>query len=235
MNHLARPIMSKTMLRSFGRVRGRILGDTLKQIVDDKLPALLIPEDTTDPMSLFDHAPQEIRVEIGFGSGEHLVHMAKQFPHIGFIGCEPYLNGVAASLQLMEQEKVTNIRIWRGDARLLLAQLPAASISKIFILFPDPWPKRKHHKKRLISGKFPALLSYVLKPGGTVLLATDHVDYAGWMLSFMLRERSLVWQAKVAKDWETPPTGWTPTRYQEKALRQGREAVFFDFVREKFL
>jgi tRNA (guanine-N7-)-methyltransferase len=227
----SRPIISKTMLRSFGRVKGRVLGEVSQKIVDENLAPLLIPEDTTNPLALFDHAPKEVVVEIGFGSGEHLAHLAKMHPEIGFIGCEPYLNGVAALLQIMKQDNIQNIRIYRGDARILLSQFPDYSISKVFVLFPDPWPKRKHHKKRLIAGDFPKLLARVIKPQGNLLLATDHQDYAAWMLSFMLREEEFIWQAKNPEDWNTPPANWIETRYQQKAKRQGREAVFFPFIR----
>lgn len=229
--HSIRPIISKQMLRTFGRVKGRILAQNVQKIVDEKLPALLVPEDTSDPKAVFNRSVKEVIVEIGFGSGEHLAHLAKQNPDIGYIGCEPYLNGIATLLQTIDQENIQNIRIFRGDARVLLTQFPEYSISKIFVLFPDPWPKRKHHKKRLISGEFPALLARLIKPGGGLLLATDHTDYACWMLSFMLRETAFEWQAKSPEDWAREPKGWVETRYQQKAKKQGRNAVFFSFLR----
>lgn len=224
-----RPVISTTLLRSFGRVRGRKLSDVLMRVVEEVLPSLLLPEKLAHPSEAFDGTYSDIILEIGFGSGEHLVHMAGLYPDVGFIGCEPYLNGVAAAAQLIDQEKRSNIRIFRGDARVLLSGFPEESISKIFILFPDPWPKTKHHKKRLITGNFPDELARVLKPGGQVLLATDHEGYAGWMLSFMLRCDALRWQAKDKQDWEMPPSNWIPTRYQQKAAKEGRKPVFLLF------
>ena len=227
-----RPVISHAILRSFGRVRGRVLSESLRHVVQHSLPALLIDEGLKHPADAFLGAYQEIRLEIGFGSGEHLVHLAKLYPHIGFIGCEPYLNGVAAAALLIEQEHIPNIRIFHGDARVLLANFSAASLSQIFILFPDPWPKTKHHKKRLVSGNFPDELARVLVPSGMLTLATDHPDYATWMLSFMLRCPFFHWQARTQADWQTPPKDWTETRYQQKARKEGREGMFFVFERE---
>lgn len=224
-----RPVISHTLLRSFGRVHGRKLSDALSRVVQDVLPSLLLPEHLEHPARAFNRAYSDIMMEIGFGSGEHLVHLAGLYPDTGFIGCEPYLNGVAAAAQSIHQAGLSNIRIFRGDARVLLRSFPPESLLKIFILFPDPWPKTKHHKKRLITGDFPDELARVLMSGGEVVLATDHDGYAGWMLSFMQRCSALRWQVTGKQDWCTPPVDWIPTRYQQKAAREGRDPMFLVF------
>ena len=225
----SRPVINHALHRSFGRVKGRVLRPAMQQLIDSLLPQLLIEDVSTDHSLWFDRSYTQYHLEIGFGGGEHLARMAKANPDIGFIGCEPYLNGVGLLLKQIDTEKLTNIRIFRGDARILLEHMPADILTQIYILFPDPWPKRKHHKKRLISAQMPALIAKVLKPQGQVFIATDHADYAGWILAHMLREQQLSWLAMRAPDWQSPPPGWQPTRYQQKALKAGRASVFFHF------
>lgn len=226
-----RPIMSNRLLRSYGRVQGRALGEKQRSLVERLLPRYgveALPEHISE---LFSYVPTKMVVEIGFGGGEHLAHIAKLYPEKAYIGCEPYINGVASLLGHIEDQALESIRIFHGDARLLLESFAQASIDEIYILFPDPWPKRKHHKKRLIITPMIELLAYVLKPGGRLLLATDHEDYAGWMLSFMGRSPDFSWTANEKSDWEAAPANWTRTRYQQKAAKDGREAMFFEFVR----
>ena len=131
----------------------------------------------------------------------------------------------------MDSRKLTNIRILSDDARLVLEALPTASLDQAYILFPDPWPKIRHHKRRIIQGETIRRLARVLKPGAELLLATDHVDYAGWMLSHMLASDQFHWTAESQADWKTPPEGWTTTRYETKTGLQGRSPVFYRFVR----
>lgn len=213
------------VIRTYGRRRGRRLRAGKQALVDTLLPKLQI-SDVKASLKAF----PEWWLEIGFGGGEHLAHQAQFHPDIGLIGCEPYLNGVGDLLKRVDEGNLKNIRLFRGDARDVIAQLPDASISRVFILFPDPWPKSRHHKRRLITGEFLALLSRVLKRGAILLIATDHVDYLTWILVHMLASPQFQWTAKTADDWRNPPRHWIKTRYQQKAEKEGRGATFLEFV-----
>ncbi len=174
----------------------------------------------------------EVWLEIGFGAGEHLLAQARRHPDLGFIGCEPYANGVAALLPAIAEDGIETIRIFPDDVRLLLPRLAAASLSRIFVLFPDPWPKARHHERRLISPPVIAELARVLRPGGELRLASDHTGYIRWMLEHLTRERSpFRWLARRPDDWRTRPEGAIPTRYEEKALARGAACAYLRFVR----
>lgn len=173
----------------------------------------------------------ELWLEIGFGAGEHLALQALHHPQAMIVGCEPYLNGLAMLLGQIEEKKLTNIRLRRGDARDLIDRLPDACLSRVFILYPDPWPKARHHKRRLVVLPFLRELARAIKPGGILQLATDDVSYAQWMLEHALACEELVWQAKTAADWRTQPNVWVTTRYESKALAAGRKPFYFAFQR----
>jgi tRNA (guanine-N7-)-methyltransferase len=157
-------------------------------------------------------------LEIGFGAGEHLVAQAAAHPKAGFIGVEPFLNGVASCLTRIEASGATNIRLHQGDARELLARLPAAALDLCYILFPDPWPKTRHHKRRLIQPDFLTALARATKPGAEVRFATDWADYAAWTLERFTRGPGFAWMGERAADWRHPWPGHVPTRYQQKRL-----------------
>ncbi len=157
-------------------------------------------------------------LEIGFGGGEHLAHQASLHPDTGIIGCEPYINGVAGLLARIRDEKLDNIRIYQHDARLLIEKLPDNCLDKVFILYPDPWPKARHHKRRLVSKSLLDSLARVMKPGAELRLATDHSDYCTWMLERLLPHPSFKWTAKTCDDWLKPWADWIPTRYEQKRL-----------------
>ncbi len=159
-----------------------------------------------------------LTLEIGFGGGEHLVAQAMAHPEQRFIGVEPFLNGVGSCLRHIEESGITNVRIHMGDARDVLTRLPDASLDRIYILFPDPWPKTRHHKRRLIQTDFIAALARVLKPGGEVRYATDWAHYAAWTLELFTRDPHFAWTAARAADWRTPWEGHVTTRYEEKKL-----------------
>lgn len=223
------------MLASFGRRRGRKLRSTKQGLVDTLLPRLLVDisgEEMLDTATLFPHHPHEVWLEIGFGSGEHLAGQAQANPDAGIIGCEPYVNGFGNLLMQIEGRAQDNIRLFTDDARLLMAKLPDASLSRAFILFPDPWPKSRHHKRRLIQQPFLDEMTRVLKPGAELRLATDHVDYLTWMLEHLLTSPHFEWQAKCAADWTTPPPDWVRTKYQEWAETEGRIATYLRFTRK---
>jgi tRNA (guanine-N7-)-methyltransferase len=215
--------------RLYGRAAGKPLSKTQTARVDTLLPKLAIPEGPLEPLSLFPGA-REAWLEIGFGGGEHLAGQAAAHTDVGIIGIEPFLEGVAKLLSEVEQRQLSNIRIRRGDARDLVAQLASASIDRTFILFPDPWPKTRHRKRRLIQPDFLPDLARVMKPGAKLRFATDWADYASRALADINRSGAFEWTTERANDWRKPPADHITTRYQEKRLGDC-EPVFLDFVR----
>jgi len=218
--------------RLYGRAAGKPLSHRQQSLVDTLLPAIGIPETgprELDPASVFATTPSEVWLEIGFGGGEHLAGQAKLHPRVGFIGAEPFLDGVAKVLTYIEEQKLANVRLRRGDARLLLEQIAPRSISRVFILFPDPWPKTRHRKRRIIQPAFLEELSRVMIPGARLRFATDWADYASRALADVLRYGHFTWTAEQADDWRKPPADHVTTRYQEKRLGDC-EPVFLDFV-----
>ncbi len=212
-----------------GRRQGPKLRAAALSLLDEFLPELefaVAPGTPLDPRALFLEPPQSVRLEIGFGGGEHLAAQAAAHPEIGYLGVEPFLNGVAKLLRAVRTERLGNVRVLRDDARLLLKVLPAASLDRADILFPDPWPKLRHHKRRIVNADTLAELARALRPGGELRLATDDPDYARWMLAALLAERRFAWTAERATDWRQPPADWVPTRYEAKARRAGRRPVF---------
>lgn len=196
-------------------------------LFDTLLPQLELSID--EAASVFSNK-QERWLEIGFGGGEHLAHQATLYPHAGIIGCEPYINGIADLLKHVEDKKPDNIRIFTDDARLLIDRLPDAALSKVFILYPDPWPKARHHKRRLVQKPLLDLLARVMKPGAELRLASDDPDYVTWMLEHLLSHAAFRWNAKTADDWSTPWSDWIPTRYEQKALA-GNIFTYLTFMR----
>lgn len=177
---------------------------------------------------LFEDA-QEIWLEIGFGAGEHLVWQAAENPQVGILGVEPFLTGVAKCLAALEDARAENVRLCAGDARRLLARLPDQSIDRAFILHPDPWPKWRHARRRLIQHTFLDDLSRVLKPGATLRLGTDWPDYSTWALHVFLQHKDFVWLDNAARHWQLRPEDWPETRYALKATKQGRRDVHLTF------
>ncbi len=224
--------MNAPLLASYGRRRGRRLRSGKQQLMDTLLPQLTIslPIDDRRMRELLPRR-DAYWLEIGFGGGEHLAHQATLHNDTGFIGCEPYINGVGDLLKAIDARQLVNIRLYPGDARELLPHLPDGFFSKAFILFPDPWPKARHHKRRLIQREFLDLLATKMKPGGELLLATDHADYLTWMLEQLLLSPHFEWTARQSADWLEPPADWVETKYQKKAKAEGRGATFLRFVR----
>ncbi len=221
--------------RFYGRRRGRRLRPGRRRLMAELLPRLQIalPEvgGNLEPAALFAAPVADVWLEIGFGGGEHLAAQARAHPEIGMIGCEPYVNGVAALVARIEAENIANIRILPGDARDLLDALPDASMGRAFILFPDPWPKARHARRRLVAPETLETLARILKDGAELRLATDDPGYLRWMLEHALRCDGLRWTARGPGDWRTRPADWPATRYQEKAASQGRKSTFLRFVR----
>ena len=216
----------------FGRRKGKRLRPAQEGLVQTLLPRLRVPaEGALDPAALFGHPPERIWLEIGFGGGEHLAAQARAHPEVGLIGCEPFVNGVAKLLREVEAGSLDGVRIWDGDATALLGRLPAGSIDRVFLLFPDPWPKRRQRKRRFVTDESLRALARVLTPGGEFRFATDIDDYAGWTLARVLRAPEFRWTARRAEDWRRPWSDWPGTRYEEKARREGRSAIFLTFER----
>jgi len=174
---------------------------------------------------------EEVWLEIGFGGAEHLLWQARANAHVGLIGCEPFEDGVVKALSAIEREKLANIRLHADDARLLLRWLPDASIARAFILFPDPWPKKRHQKRRLVSAATLGELARIMRPGAELRIATDIGDYARWILLAVREQHSFGWSAEGPRDWRERPPDWPSTRYEEKALREGRRCAYFRFRR----
>lgn len=191
------------------------------------------PGDVLEPPSLFAGPVSDVWLEIGFGAGEHLLAQARRHPDVGFIGCEPYFNGVAALLPAIAEERLQSIRIFPDDARRLLPALAPASLGRVFVLFPDPWPKARHHERRLIGPPTIRDLARALRPGGELRLASDHPGYIRWMLEHLTREPSpFLWLARRPADWRTRPEDGHVTRYEEKALQRGAACAYLRFMRE---
>lgn len=217
---MTQPPLTQT-LRSFGRKQGRSPKGIRQEAIAHWLPRLEISQeiDAIEQMeSLFEKPFDSYGLEIGYGAGEHLFHQATRHPDCGFIGCEPFLNGIGSLLAMIQESPVENIRIWQEDARILLEKLPNQCLDRVFILFPDPWPKIRHQKRRLVKKDLLDALARVMKPGALLRIATDHHDYANWMLAHLMPHHAFEWNASKASDWQTAPEDWVTTRYQQKAL-----------------
>ena len=218
----------------FGRRRGRTLRAGQKTLINELLPRLAINVPASghlDTDALFGSARSEIWLEIGFGGGEHLAQLAEQHPQTGFIGCEVFENGIARLVGEIAHRDLDNIRIFADDARLLLDRLAPASIGRVFILFPDPWPKSRHHKRRLVAPATLDRLAGVMQPGAELRLATDDPGYLAWMLEHVTAHRDFVWTARSPADWRERAPDWPATRYEEKARAAGRTPAFLRFIR----
>jgi tRNA (guanine-N7-)-methyltransferase len=181
--------------------------------------------------TLFPHRVDAIRLEIGFGGGERLAHEAQAHANVGLIGCEPFVNGMAKALALIEAAGYPNIRLHFGDASDVIAWLPPASIDRVYLIYPDPWPKRRHWKRRFVQEARIAEIARILRPGGEFRFATDSPDYAAWTLERLLRASTFVWTAERADDWRQPFDEFSGTRYEAKAKREGRAPCYFTFRR----
>jgi tRNA (guanine-N7-)-methyltransferase len=219
----------------FGRRKGHRLRPHQIDLMATLLPRLSLALDRPPPdrlVELFSRSLDCVRLEIGFGGGENLVAEATEHPRVGFIGSEPFVNGMAKILALIEARAIDNIRLHAGDAIDLLAWLPDASIARVDLLYPDPWPKRRHWKRRFVQDRTVAMLTRILRPGGVFRFATDIADYAAWTLERLMRAPDFVWTAERADDWRKPWAGFRGTRYEAKAKREGRTPCYLEFCRK---
>lgn len=219
--------------RIYGRRQSHRIRPARKRLLADRLPELQLDVPADGGMikldTLFNPPCSQHWLEIGFGGGEHLSSQAAACPDVGFIGCEPYINGVAKFLSLIDNRN--NVRVVIDDARLLLKALPARCLERIFVLFPDPWPKLRHQKRRIVNAETVADMARLLKIGGELRLATDDMSYARSMLQLVATAPEFTWLATGPSDWREPPDDWTVTRYEQKALLAGRSPVYFRFMR----
>ena len=219
-------------MRTFGRIGGRALSARQQNLVDTVLPSLNVPtpaDGSVDPAGLFAPGTGEVWLEIGFGGGEHLSGQAGRHPDIGFIGCEPFIEGMAKALGQIEDGGLTNVRLHMDDARPVIASLQDQSIARVFILFPDPWPKKRQQKRRLIQPDFLDGLARILKPDGRLRFATDVKSYADEALYHFTGHPRFDWTASTADDWRNPPEDHLTTRYETKQLGDCAP-VWFDFI-----
>ncbi|HEY8573455.1 tRNA (guanosine(46)-N7)-methyltransferase TrmB [Phenylobacterium sp.] len=215
-------------LRSYGRLKSRAIKPRQAALMETLLPAIRAPGGPFDPRALMPDAT-EAWLEIGFGGGEHMAAQAARRPDVLVIGAEPFQNGVASALRHIDEQGLQNVRVHDGDVRELLARIPDASLERVFILFPDPWPKARHHKRRLLQADLAAELARVLKPRGRLRFASDWSDYVDWSLERL--GKAFRWTAERPDDWRMPPADHVTTRYEEKRLGDCAP-VFLDFIRD---
>ncbi len=220
-------------LRSFGRIKSRAIKPRQAALFETLLPSIALPDPKAGPIDPLALMPEvaEVWLEIGFGGGEHLAEQAARHPDALMIGCEPFLNGVGSALRHIDERALKNVRLYADDARDVMTALPDASLDRVMILFPDPWQKARHNKRRLVQDETAAEIARLLKPGGSLRFVTDWKDYADWALERFERTPGLAWQAEEADDWRVAPADHVPTRYEEKKLGD-TPPIFLDFVRE---
>lgn len=231
----------------YGRRQGRKIRKAKTSLLDAFLPEVIITEQTSiNRQNLFAQPVEKVYLEIGFGNGEHLAGQAKNHPEIGFIGAEVFKNGVANLLSLitgikegshlpekflLEPGRTNNIRVFDDDMRLLFARIPDGFLDKVFVLFPDPWPKKRHASRRFINPDNLQEIARCLKKGGILRVATDHKVYKSWTLRRLHEDQNFRWTATCGADWKREPEDWVETKYQRKAIREGRKPVFLDYER----
>ena len=217
------------LLRSYGRIKSRTIKPRQAALMESLLPTIRPPADAFDPRTLMQGAA-EAWLDVGFGGGEHMAAQAAMHPDVLILGAEPFQNGVASALRHIDDANLGNVRVHDGDVRELLSRMPDASLARAFILFPDPWPKARHHKRRLVQADTLAELARLLRPGGQLRFASDVAHYVDWSLEKILGAGAFDWTAERADDWRTPPADHITTRYEEKRLGDCAP-VFLDFVR----
>lgn len=241
------PFSNTDQPKFYGRRQGRKIRKAKTTLLDSFLPQIEINDQTVfNKETLFGKPVEQICLEIGFGNGEHLAGQALRNPQNGYIGAEVFKNGVANLLTIItgikegehlpEQisllpNRSDNIRVFSNDIRLLFKRIPDNFLDKIFILFPDPWPKKRHENRRFINPENLREIARILKKGGVLRIATDHKVYKSWTLHQLHDNADFFWKATCGNDWKHEPQDWVETKYQRKAIREGRKAVFLDYIR----
>jgi tRNA (guanine-N7-)-methyltransferase len=218
--------------RHFGRRKGWKLRARQSGLLEDLLPQLiLVPQPGRAAEEYFEAPVKDVWFEIGFGGGEHLAAQAEAHRDVGIIGAEPFVAGMAKLLGKVDETEIRNIRLYSEDARDVLEGLPAASLGRIFILFPDPWPKTRHHKRRFIQMETLDELARVMKHGSELRFASDDKSYVSWALECFMAHDAFEWTAAAPQDWRTRPEDWPATRYEAKAINAGRSCDYLNLVR----
>ena len=220
-----------TIRRLYGRRAGHKLRLGQAALLEELLPQISIPETGAMSAATLFGSDRPLQFEIGFGSGEHLAGQASATPATGFIGCEPFLNGVVGALVHVRDQRLDNVRLHMGDALEVMERLPDASLDRIYLLHPDPWPKARHAKRRMVNHGPLDIFAAKLKAGGEFRLGTDDPTYCRWSMMVMNQRRDFAWQAASAQDFVTRPDDWPETRYERKARRKGYEVWYFRYVR----
>ncbi len=220
-----------TIRRLYGRRQGHKLRQGQAALVEELLPQLEVPQDGALDSTLLFGDDRPLEFEIGFGSGEHLAGQAEARPGHGFIGCEPFINGVVGALIHVRDRGLANVRIHMGDALEVLERFPDASLDRVYLLHPDPWPKARHAKRRMMNHGPVDLIARKLKSGCEFRLGTDDPTYCRWSMMVMDQRRDFEWQAACAQDFLTRPADWPETRYERKARRKGHEVWYFRYMR----
>jgi tRNA (guanine-N7-)-methyltransferase len=219
-----------TLNRLYGRAKGHTLRPSQAALIADLLPTVAVPDGPLDSQILFGES-RPLEFEIGFGAGEHLAGQAAGRPESGFIGAEPFLNGVVGALLHMRDQKLSNVRLHMGDALDALGRLPDTSLQRVYLLHPDPWRKARHAKRRMMNPGPLDRIAAKLQPGGEFRFGTDDPTYVRWAMMQMNKRRDFEWQAKSAADFLIRPDDWPETRYERKARRMGHEVWYFKFRR----
>ena len=226
---------AKERIRFYGRRKGRPLSQNMQRLLDEVLPDNLLPEDMDESWLSKRRTRQgkdsALILEIGFGGGEHLASLAAGQRADLFIGAEPFINGVVSLLRHIEEQKLNNICIWPDDVRLILDKLPARSLSAVYVMFPDPWPKARHAGRRILNQEMLDRLADLLQPKGQLRMASDHPVAKSWLLAEAMRHPDFEWCARSAADWRERPSGWPQTRYMRKGVTEGRLPSWFEFQR----
>jgi len=221
--------------RFYGRRKGKGLKPGQRAVVETVLPALRIAlpegEGRLDPAALFPRPVRAVWLEIGFGGGEHLANQAARNPDVGFIGAEPFLNGIGKLLVRVRDRGLANVRVWDDDVRPLLARLPDGCLERVFLLFPDPWPKARHARRRFVNPENLDELARLVVDGGVVRVASDDVTYQRWALRHAPVHPAFRWTARGPQDWRTRWPDAVATRYEDKAVRAGRRPMYLTFTR----
>lgn len=225
-----------TLKRLYGRQSGHKLRAAQQQLVDELLPAIAVPGEGDITAERLFGDQRSLHFEIGFGAGEHLAYRADLLPDHGFIGCEPFLNGVVGALGHVRDQRLTNVRLHMGNALDVLARIPDGALSFVYLLHPDPWPKARHAKRRMMNKGPVDMIAAKLKPGGEFRFGTDHPIYLRWALMVMvmvMRDRpDFEWLCNKPEDFLKRPGGWPETRYEAKARRLGHEVWYFRWKRK---
>ena len=203
-----------------------------KALLEELLPKIKVDIESDIDTLFGGKAPDDVWLEVGFGGGEHLAGQALANPDVGFIGAEPFINGVAGLLKYIDADDIQNVRVYDDDIRLVFPLIPDGRLSRVYVLFPDPWRKARHFRRRFISQPNLDHLARMMKPGAELRVASDHIGYVRWTIEQLMRHPACEWTAKTPDDWRIPPDDWIKTRYEQKALEKGDICTYLRFVRK---